>query len=193
MVSVSCFGVRVLVMFHFMFVHYTLSSVGLLCGHLLVNSCPLGYLFVLIVFCLFVIFFFSCFGFKSGICLLIAPVPVHWFSNTSTLNKDRSLLLFIVDNTNKFIKIYRHGLLGKISVIQNNVASVNTVIRNKTYNSNLDLKDLDVPDKYRSKIEKLVLKNQDMFASKDSELGHTDIVKIQIEVENHEPIKMRPY
>ena len=26
-VSVSCFGVRVSVMFHFMFVHYTLSSV----------------------------------------------------------------------------------------------------------------------------------------------------------------------
>ena len=26
-VSVSCFGVRVLVMFHFMFVHYTFSSV----------------------------------------------------------------------------------------------------------------------------------------------------------------------
>ena len=27
MVSVSCFGVRVSVMFYFMFVHYTLSSV----------------------------------------------------------------------------------------------------------------------------------------------------------------------
>ena len=27
MVSVSCFGVRVPVMFHFMFVHYTFSSV----------------------------------------------------------------------------------------------------------------------------------------------------------------------
>ena len=28
MVSVSCFGVRVSVMFHFMFVHYTFSSVS---------------------------------------------------------------------------------------------------------------------------------------------------------------------
>ena len=27
MVSVSCFGVRVSVMFHFMFVHYTFSSI----------------------------------------------------------------------------------------------------------------------------------------------------------------------
>ena len=41
MVSVSCFGVRVSVMFHFMFVHYTVQF-GLLSGHLLGNSCPLG-------------------------------------------------------------------------------------------------------------------------------------------------------
>ena len=27
--------------------------------------------------------FISCLGFKSGICLLIAPVPVHCFSITS--------------------------------------------------------------------------------------------------------------
>ena len=58
MVSVRCFGVRVSVMFHFMFVHYTFSSVGLLSGYLLGNSCPLGKQFVLIVFCLFVIFIY---------------------------------------------------------------------------------------------------------------------------------------
>ena len=32
MVSVRCFGVRVSVMFHFMFVNYTFSSVELLSG-----------------------------------------------------------------------------------------------------------------------------------------------------------------
>ena len=90
-----------------------------------------------------------------------------------------------MNNTNKFIKIYRHGLLAKISGIQNNVANVNSVIKNKPCNDKIDLKDLDVPKQYRSKIEKLVLKNQDLFASKDSELGHTDTVKVQIEVENH--------
>ena len=36
---------------------------------------------VLFVFCLFVIFI-SRFGLNSGICLLIAPVPVHFFSIT---------------------------------------------------------------------------------------------------------------
>ena len=58
MVSVNCFGVRFSVMSHFMFVHNTFSSVWLLSGHLLGNSCPLGKQFVLLVFCLFVIFIY---------------------------------------------------------------------------------------------------------------------------------------
>ena len=42
-VSVSCFGVRVSVMFHFMFVcSLYFIQFGLLGGHLLGNSCPLG-------------------------------------------------------------------------------------------------------------------------------------------------------
>ena len=56
--SVTCFGVRVSVTFHLMFVHYTFSSVWLLSGHLLGNSCALGCSFVLIVFCLFVFYLF---------------------------------------------------------------------------------------------------------------------------------------
>ena len=51
----------------------------LLSSHLLGNSFPLGWPFVLIVFCLFVIFIYFLFGFRSGIWRLIAPVPVHCF------------------------------------------------------------------------------------------------------------------
>ena len=97
--------------------------------------------------------------------------------------------LLIVNNTNKFIKIYRHGLLAKISGIQNNVASVKSVIQNKNCETKLDLKDLGVPEQYRSKIEKLVSKNQDLYAIKDSELGHTDTFKMQIDIGNNVPIK----
>ena len=42
MVSVSCFDVRVSVMFQFMFQFILLVQFGLLSGHLLGNSCPLG-------------------------------------------------------------------------------------------------------------------------------------------------------
>ena len=62
-VSVSCLGVRISVMFHFMFVYILLVQFGLLSGHLFGNSCPLGYQFVLIVFCPFVIFLNFPFGF----------------------------------------------------------------------------------------------------------------------------------
>ena len=101
-------------------------------------------------------------------------------NTVATLSKDRSLPLLIVNNTNKFIKIYRHGLLAKISGIQNtvNITNVNSVFQSKECDSKLNLKDIDVPIEYRAKIEKLVLKNQDLFANKDSELGHTDTVKI---------------
>ena len=70
--------------FHFMFVHYTFSSVWVadwppfgkklpdrlaICSHCILSICNI-YLFI------------SRLGFKSGICLLIALVPVHCFSIT---------------------------------------------------------------------------------------------------------------
>ena len=63
MVSVSCFGVRVSVMFHLMFVHYTFSSVWVAEWPPFGNSCTHGKQFVLMVFCLFVIFFYFPFWF----------------------------------------------------------------------------------------------------------------------------------
>ena len=63
MVSVSCFGVRVSVMFHFMFVHYTFSSVWVaewppfgkqlparlaICSHCILSVCNF-YLFPVLV------------------------------------------------------------------------------------------------------------------------------------------------
>ena len=74
-------------------------------------------------------------------------------NTVATLSKDRSLPLLVVNNTNKFIKIFRHGLLAKISGIQNNVniTNVNSVIQNKQCDSKLNLNDLDVPAEYRPK------------------------------------------
>ena len=63
MVSVSCIGVRVSVMFHFMFVHYTFSSVWVaelppfgklllarlaICSHCILSICNI-YLFLVLV------------------------------------------------------------------------------------------------------------------------------------------------
>ena len=69
-------------MFHLMFVNIPLVRFGLLSCHLLGNSCPLGWPFDRIVFCLFVIFIYFPFWFLGLIWLLNAPVPVHCFSIT---------------------------------------------------------------------------------------------------------------
>ena len=85
MQSFVIFGVRVSVMFHIMFVHYTFSSVWVakwppfrkqlpaqlaICSHCILSINNI-YLFPVLVF-------------KSGVCLLIAPVPIHCFSITFT-------------------------------------------------------------------------------------------------------------
>ena len=87
MVSVSCFGVRVSVMFHFMFVHYTFSSVWVaewppfekylparlaICSHCILSICN--------------IYLFPVFILRAGFAFN-APVPVHCFSITF-MNKE---------------------------------------------------------------------------------------------------------
>ena len=62
---------------------------------------------------------------------LVNQPSLQIINTVSTLSKDRSLPLLILDNTHKFIKIYRHGLLAKISGIQTIVASVHSVTQNK--------------------------------------------------------------
>ena len=98
----------------------------------------------------------------------------------------------VVNNTNKIIKIHRHGLIAKITGIQNNVTCINSVIKDNKLKGK-KMKVLDVPEEYRSRIEKLFLQNKNLFATKDSELGHTETFKMQIDVGNNDPIKMRPY
>ena len=84
------FRVRVLVTFHFMFVHIILVRLGFLSGHLLGKSFSLSRPFVLFVVLLFVIFVISRFGFDGRICVPIALVPGHCllvtFRNSPTTN-----------------------------------------------------------------------------------------------------------
>ena len=111
-----------------------------------------------------------------------------------TLSEERTIPLLIVNQTNRHFKIYRHGLVAKmVPTHENNIINTCSVIKNGSTDSKINLKDLDVPEKYRSKIEKLILKNKNLFASKDSELGHTDTVKMKIDTGSTKPIKLRPY
>ena len=87
MVSVTCFGVRVSSMFHLMLL-ILLVRFALLSGHLLEHNCPLGWPYVLMVFCLFVIFIYFPFWFEerdlafdcSSFCSLLFLCIIQYLS-----------------------------------------------------------------------------------------------------------------
>ena len=129
-------------------------------------------------------------------CLSKEP-DVSLINSVSILGKDRTIPVMIVNQTNKFIRLPRHGLVGKVEIVSENseIKCVNTVASKNVEDksSDINLNDIQVPPQYQSKIRKLITENQDIFAAKDSQLGHTDTVKMKIETDNHPPIKLRPY
>lgn len=117
-------------------------------------------------------------------------------NTVANLNRHREIPMLVVNNTDKFQTVYRHGLMARISEVSgDNIKTVCSVVTdlNKTQKGKIDFRDLNVNGEYRSEIENLIFENQDLFAAKDSELGHTDTVKMEINTGKHEPIKLRPY
>lgn len=53
--------------------------------------------------------------------------------------------------------------------------------------------EVNVPLDHKSTMVGLLKKHQDLFAAKDSELGHTDTVLMKIDTGDNLPIKLRPY
>ena len=87
--SVACFGVRVSVMFHLIFFHYTFSSVWLLSCHLLGKSCASGWPFVLIVFCLFVFYLFPILVLRASAITMPELVEINLVSDDDNSLTDR--------------------------------------------------------------------------------------------------------
>ena len=68
------------------------------------------------------------------------------------------------------------------------------VINDQNFVNSVD-KDVEVsvPDQHKTLIQELINKNSDIFAAKDSELGNTDLVRMELDTGNHYPIKLRLY
>ena len=54
------------------------------------------------------------------------------------------------------------------------------MIKGQKFDLRMDLKDLHVSDKYKDNKEPLILKHSDLFTSRDTELGHTDTVRMKM-------------
>ncbi|CAG2218766.1 Transposon Ty3-G Gag-Pol polyprotein,Transposon Ty3-I Gag-Pol polyprotein [Mytilus edulis] len=108
------------------------------------------------------------------------------------INQLNRIPIHVVNSTNKTFKFKRGTAVGRINtVLEENLVSLNE-IKNKEIQLENDC-EIDAPLEYKSIIEKLISKNKDIFAAKDSELGHTDTVKMEIETGNHPPIRLKPY
>ena len=66
--------------------------------------------------------------------------------------------------------------------------------KNRSDQTETDLNSpINVPDEHRQVIMNLITCNRDLFATKDTDLGKTDTIKMKIDTGNHPPIKFKPY
>lgn len=99
----------------------------------------------------------------------------------------------MVNTTNKTFKFKRGTAIGRINtVLEENIVCLENQI-NKVQLDEEDNFEINVLLEYKARIQKLINKNKEIFASKDSELGHTDTVQMEIETGDHPPMKLKPY
>lgn len=122
----------------------------------------------------------------------IANEPGLMVTNSiGKLNKSRKIPVFIVNNTNKTVNLRRGSVVGKIELIgSEEIASVS---KSNATEEVYDSDHIKVPPEHKDVISKLVEANLDIFASKDSDLGHTDTIKMKIDTGNEPPIRLKAY
>lgn len=110
------------------------------------------------------------------------------------LGKKRIVPILIVNNTNKTTRICRHSIVAQIEPLwDTTIQTVSSITSKPDVENTLDLNELQAPPAFKPKLQKLITRNADLFAKKDSELGHTNTVKMKVDTQNNAPIKLRPY
>ena len=129
----------------------------------------------------------------------ISSEPGLMISNAVVkMNKNREVPILIVNNTDKTFNLNRGCIVGKLEVIEEtNIASINEINKSKENDENktgkINRAEISAPPEHRKLVEKLLFANEDLFAAKDTELGHTDTVTMKIDTGDHPPIRQKPY
>ena len=116
-------------------------------------------------------------------------------SSVAKMTGNRFIPVLLVNNTNKTYTVRKGCPLAKIEQVQGNeIMSVSECTNtSNTCQTHETFECVAVPDKHRQEILDLLKANADLFAQKDSELSHTDTVKMKINTGDNPPIKLRPY
>ena len=126
----------------------------------------------------------------------IGSEPGLMVSNSvAKLNNGRTIPIMVVNNTNRTVKLSRGCVIAKMEAInQKQVNSLDSIKGKAALPDKTDwASDIEVPEKYQQQVGRFLKKHHDLFAAKDSDLGHTDTVKMKIDTGNQSPIKLRPY
>ncbi|VDI37074.1 Hypothetical predicted protein [Mytilus galloprovincialis] len=115
------------------------------------------------------------------------------FSAVAKLSDSRKIPIMLINQTNKHFKLKRGEVMGRGEGVKTqNISTLNVnkdqLVKESSLSSNLN-----VAPEHRETVEQIIKRSLDLFAERDSDLGHTDTVKMKIETGNHPPIKKRPY
>ena len=115
-------------------------------------------------------------------------------NSVARLSKNRNIPVMIVNSTNKIYKIKKGCVIAQLEKIEDEtMITVSEVVKQGKENELETFDEIDAPDKYANQIKDLLRKNADLFATKDSDLSHTDTTRMKINTGDHSPIKLRPY
>ena len=111
------------------------------------------------------------------------------------MSGNRFIPVLVVNSTNKTYTIKKGCPIAKVEQVQGQTIMEVSQCTNKanTRQTHETCEDVEVPEKYRSDVINLLKVNADLFAEIDSDLSHTDTVKMKLDTGEHPPIKLRPY
>ena len=108
--------------------------------------------------------------------------------------------VFLINNTSKLIWLRKGSTIGKTEEVKEcNFVSVNDLNQQEQQTS-LSVSSFDelkqkiiVLNHHRETVEDLIEQNVDLLAEKDTDLGKTNTLKMNVNTGNHPPIKLRQH
>ena len=97
----------------------------------------------------------------------------------------------IVNATNKTFHLKKGNVIGKLTSV--NEQQIQNLVDSPCMSDDGEKDEINVPDEFRLKIEKLIEANSDLFAKRNEDLGRTHVVEMNIDTGTHPPINLKAY
>ena len=114
-------------------------------------------------------------------------------SSVTKMTGNRFIPVLLVNNTDKTYTVRKGCPLAKIEQGKEIMLVSECTNTSSTCQTHETFECVDVPDKHRQEIFDLLKANADLFAQKDSELSHTNTVKMKINTGDNSPLKLTSY